>query len=180
MSGPSSATSLHSPQVSWPGTAIETSIDATLSITILKADSLPAPVQNLQFLLLENDNEHVLHGFTYPVGASPTCQPECAVGASSLPRGVHDLDVVWHCTLAAVCKLNLISMVCCAVLFVPDNWALSVAKPMSLLPSQKEWISRSSFSSRQSAQYLLGMQMVIVRCLWICCDRRPVLLMFMN
>ena len=57
------------------GTAIETSINANLRLTVLKADSLPAPVQDLQFPLLENDNEFVVHGFTYPVSASPARQP---------------------------------------------------------------------------------------------------------
>ena len=49
------------------GTAIETSVNAELRLTVLKADSLPAPVQDLQFPLLENVNEYVVHGFTYPV-----------------------------------------------------------------------------------------------------------------
>ncbi|KAK9842132.1 hypothetical protein WJX84_007001 [Apatococcus fuscideae] len=48
------------------GTAIETSVNAELRLTVLKADSLPAPVQDLQFPLLENVNEYVVHGFTYP------------------------------------------------------------------------------------------------------------------
>ncbi|KAK9837996.1 hypothetical protein WJX74_009260 [Apatococcus lobatus] len=48
------------------GTAIETSINAHLRVTVLKATSLPAPVQSLQFPLLENNNEYVVHGFTYP------------------------------------------------------------------------------------------------------------------
>ncbi len=52
------------------GTAIETSINAYLRITVLKANNLPLPVQDLAFPLLENANEYVVHGFTYPVSCA--------------------------------------------------------------------------------------------------------------
>lgn len=100
------------------GTAIETSIDASLRLTVLKANRLPAPVQNLQFPLLENDNEYVVHGFTYPVSDFPSCQPQCTL--VSVNRS-HDLDRFWHCKLAAASKLfNIINMLHCASLHASD------------------------------------------------------------
>ncbi|BDA46691.1 probable formamidase C869.04 [Coccomyxa sp. Obi] len=47
------------------GTAIETSLTATLKITLHKKGSLPKFVSKLNFPLLENANEYVVHGFTY-------------------------------------------------------------------------------------------------------------------
>lgn len=49
------------------GTGIETSINGDLRLTLHKADSLPKQLQGLSFPLLENDNEYVVHGLTYPV-----------------------------------------------------------------------------------------------------------------
>ena len=49
------------------GTAIETSLTATLKITLHKKGSLPKVVSKLNFPLLENANEYVVHGFTYNV-----------------------------------------------------------------------------------------------------------------
>ena len=46
------------------GTAIETSLTATLKITLHKKGSLPKMVSKLNFPLLENANEFVVHGFT--------------------------------------------------------------------------------------------------------------------
>ncbi len=51
------------------GTAIETSLTATLKITLHKKGSLPKFVSKLNFPLLENANEYVVHGFTYNVSA---------------------------------------------------------------------------------------------------------------
>ncbi|KAK9807208.1 hypothetical protein WJX73_009034 [Symbiochloris irregularis] len=47
------------------GTGIETSINGDFRITLLKADELPIEAEDLTFPLLENDNEWVVHGFTY-------------------------------------------------------------------------------------------------------------------
>ncbi|BDA46692.1 probable formamidase C869.04 [Coccomyxa sp. Obi] len=47
------------------GTAIETSTTATLKLTLHKKGSLPQTVSKLNFPLLENANEYVVHGFTY-------------------------------------------------------------------------------------------------------------------
>jgi len=47
------------------GTAMETSMTTQLKITLHKAGSLPKPVQNLVFPLLETDKEWVIHGFAY-------------------------------------------------------------------------------------------------------------------
>lgn len=47
------------------GTAIETSITATLRLTLHKKGALPLKLSKLNFPLLENANEYVVHGFTY-------------------------------------------------------------------------------------------------------------------
>ena len=49
------------------GTAIETSTTVTLKLTLHKKGSLPQAVSKLNFPLLENANEYVVHGFTYNV-----------------------------------------------------------------------------------------------------------------
>jgi hypothetical protein len=49
------------------GTAIETSITATLRLTLHKKGALPLKLSKLNFPLLENANEYVVHGFTYGV-----------------------------------------------------------------------------------------------------------------
>ena len=49
------------------GTAIETSITATLRLTLQKKGSLPLKLSKLNFPLLENANEYVVHGFNYGV-----------------------------------------------------------------------------------------------------------------
>ena len=52
------------------GTAIETSITARLKLTLHKKGALPKIVSKLNFPLLENANEYVVHGFTYNVRIS--------------------------------------------------------------------------------------------------------------
>ena len=47
------------------GTAIETSLNGRIQITLYKAASLPTKLKSLTFPLLENINEYVVHGFTY-------------------------------------------------------------------------------------------------------------------
>jgi Predicted acetamidase/formamidase len=47
------------------GTAMETSMTAKLRVTLHKADSLPAMVANLNFPLLETDEQYIIHGFAY-------------------------------------------------------------------------------------------------------------------
>lgn len=47
------------------GTAIETSINGQFKVTLLKANSLPAFATNLNFPLLENDEEWIVQGYTY-------------------------------------------------------------------------------------------------------------------
>jgi acetamidase/formamidase len=49
------------------GTAIETSTTARLKLTLHKKGSMPKFISNLNFPLLENANEFVVHGFTYNV-----------------------------------------------------------------------------------------------------------------
>ena len=53
------------------GTAIETSLTATLRITLHKKGKLPLKVSKLTFPLLENANEYVVHGFNYGVRPLP-------------------------------------------------------------------------------------------------------------
>lgn len=55
------------------GTGIETSITGDFRLTLHKAGSLPAPVQDLAFPLLENDNEYVVQGLQYAVCTSLCC-----------------------------------------------------------------------------------------------------------
>lgn len=52
------------------GTAIETSLTATLKVTLHKKGALPKKVSKLTFPLLENANEYIVHGFNY--GVSPS------------------------------------------------------------------------------------------------------------
>ena len=59
------------------GTGIETSINGRFKLTLHKKASLPVMVQNLTFPLLENANEFVVHGFTYPVRRFMIWQHEC-------------------------------------------------------------------------------------------------------
>jgi acetamidase/formamidase len=47
------------------GTGIETSIEAKFRVTLHKKDSLPKPVSKLNYPLLENANEYVIHGYAY-------------------------------------------------------------------------------------------------------------------
>lgn len=62
------------------GTAIETSLTAKLKITLHKKGKLPKIVSKLNFPLLENANEYVVHGFTYNVSGPLSCSniPSCA------------------------------------------------------------------------------------------------------
>lgn len=54
------------------GTAIETSITGDFRITVIKAGpSMPAFLTDLTTPLLENDNEYIVHGFTYQAGFRP-------------------------------------------------------------------------------------------------------------
>ena len=49
------------------GTAIETNINGKFRITVRKNATLPPTLQNLDFPLLENANEYVVHGYTLKV-----------------------------------------------------------------------------------------------------------------
>lgn len=49
------------------GTAIETNINGQFKFTLHKQASLPAMLQGLNYPLLENANEYVVHGFTVSV-----------------------------------------------------------------------------------------------------------------
>jgi len=49
------------------GTAIETSLTATLKVTLHKKGKLPLKLSKINFPLLENANEYVVHGFNYGV-----------------------------------------------------------------------------------------------------------------
>ena len=68
------------------GTAIETSLTATLRVTLHKKGALPQKVSKLTFPLLENANEYIVHGFNYGVSLStPQCtlQGRCLCTAST-------------------------------------------------------------------------------------------------
>ena len=69
------------------GTAIETSLTATLKITLHKKGSLPRKVSKLTFPLLENANEYIVHGFNY--GVSPSSLPSASTkpAVSAQPVG---------------------------------------------------------------------------------------------
>ncbi|KAJ1459452.1 hypothetical protein M885DRAFT_459931, partial [Pelagophyceae sp. CCMP2097] len=47
------------------GTAVETSLTATLRLTLHKSATLPKLVKTINFPLLENDDVYVIHGFAY-------------------------------------------------------------------------------------------------------------------
>ena len=49
------------------GTAIETNINGKFKITVHKKASLEPMLQTLDFPLLENANEYVVHGYTLKV-----------------------------------------------------------------------------------------------------------------
>ncbi len=49
------------------GTAIETSVTGRFRLKLHKKGALPKIVSKLNFPLLENANEYVVHGFTYNV-----------------------------------------------------------------------------------------------------------------
>ena len=49
------------------GTAIETNINGRFKLTLHKAATLEPKLQNLDFGLLENANEYVVHGLTVKV-----------------------------------------------------------------------------------------------------------------
>ncbi len=49
------------------GTAIETNVNGKFKITLHKNASLEPKLQGLDFPLLENANEYVVHGFTLKV-----------------------------------------------------------------------------------------------------------------
>ena len=85
------------------GTGIETSINGDFKITLHKADSLPKPLQNLTFPLLENSNEYVVHGLTYAV-----CHIHSHItskgGALRLPFTPHELsECVCVCMCMCIC-----------------------------------------------------------------------------
>lgn len=47
------------------GTGIETSLNGKIKISLLKKADLPPYLEDLSFPLLENENEYVVHGFTF-------------------------------------------------------------------------------------------------------------------
>lgn len=62
------------------GTAIETSINAKLKLTLHKKGKLPKKVQGLDFPLLENANEYIVHGYAIKVRYSlPVLLPVAGV-----------------------------------------------------------------------------------------------------
>lgn len=54
------------------GTAIETNINGRFRLTLHKAATLEPKLQNLEFGLLENANEYVVHGLTVKVKTNCT------------------------------------------------------------------------------------------------------------
>ena len=74
------------------GTGIETSITGDFRITVIKAATIAAtpnhPLTGLNFPLLENAQEYVVHGFTYTdylseLGYTATTGPNCTTGATT-------------------------------------------------------------------------------------------------
>lgn len=61
------------------GTAIETNINGRFKLTLHKQSTLEPKLQDLDFALLENANEYVVHGLTVKVAApaisAATCPP---------------------------------------------------------------------------------------------------------
>ena len=53
------------------GTAIETNINGRFKFTVHKNGTLPPKLQDLNFPLLENANEYVVHGYTVSVSLFP-------------------------------------------------------------------------------------------------------------
>lgn len=52
------------------GTAIETNINGRFKLTLHKQATLEPKLQDLDFALLENANEYVVHGLTVKVAAT--------------------------------------------------------------------------------------------------------------
>lgn len=68
------------------GTAMETSMTATIRITVHKqADGLPKKVQNLAYPLLETETDYIIHGFAYSNYLDQLARPDtiAAVGNST-------------------------------------------------------------------------------------------------
>eukprot|EP01024_Parvocaulis_polyphysoides_P026175 TRINITY_DN23895_c0_g2_i2.p2 TRINITY_DN23895_c0_g2~~TRINITY_DN23895_c0_g2_i2.p2 ORF type:complete len:158 (-),score=19.23 TRINITY_DN23895_c0_g2_i2:215-634(-) len=72
------------------GTAIEMNVNGRFKATLHKQDSLPLIVQNLDFPLLENDKEYIVHGFTYKDYLNELQDPQNAIfGESSIDRAMN-------------------------------------------------------------------------------------------
>eukprot|EP01025_Chloroclados_australasicus_P013595 TRINITY_DN163_c0_g1_i2.p1 TRINITY_DN163_c0_g1~~TRINITY_DN163_c0_g1_i2.p1 ORF type:complete len:479 (+),score=89.45 TRINITY_DN163_c0_g1_i2:146-1582(+) len=72
------------------GTAIEMSVNGRFKVTLHKKDSLPTFVQDLDFPLLENDDEFVVHGFTYKDYLNELEDPQSTIfGVSNIDRAMN-------------------------------------------------------------------------------------------
>ncbi|KAK9786686.1 hypothetical protein WJX73_007705 [Symbiochloris irregularis] len=72
-------------------TGIETSLDGDFTVTLHKAGSLPKKLELLDYPLLENANEYIIHGFAYRDWAREIENPQINVGAYG-PVGGVDLN----------------------------------------------------------------------------------------
>lgn len=61
------------------GTGIETNINGRFKLTLHKQATLAPKLQDLDFALLENANEYVVHGLTVKVAATPLSLLACCL-----------------------------------------------------------------------------------------------------
>ena len=92
------------------GTAIETSLTATLKVTLHKKGSLPRKLSKLNFPLLENANEYIVHGFNYGVSpfwlqrAKGRVCVACMWSMSSPDTCGHDTCLYCACNICSSCS----------------------------------------------------------------------------
>lgn len=92
------------------GTAIETSLTATLRVTLHKKGSLPRKISKLTFPLLENANEYIVHGFNYGVSPSPlqSAPPKpTSLHCMHIRMGVRDMSA-WPAVHAPLPKRHMV------------------------------------------------------------------------
>ena len=77
------------------GTGIETSLNGKVKISLLKKADLPPYLEDLSFPLLENENEYVVHGFTFKdyIKVSRELGPASGAGAGADAAAPHRSSV---------------------------------------------------------------------------------------
>jgi hypothetical protein len=70
---------------------VETSLNGQFRITLHKANNLPKKVQLLDYPMLENENEHIIHGYAYRDWIREIPNPHINVGKVG-PVGGVDLN----------------------------------------------------------------------------------------